>query len=144
MKLSELLAARPAILRHAFLAHTASAWATLHRLAERVAANRLRAQVRITRDNPTGHGQPTCPELTSFELPASVLSEHFTEDDVFALAEALALATDQEELDLTFELEELGPAYAAPLLQTLTKAGIQPDLASLPRSTTNHRLGDTR
>lgn len=142
MKLSELLAARPAILRHALLAHTAAAWATLHRLAGRVAANQLRGRVRLTRDNPAT--QPAWPELTSCELPASVLSEHFTEDDVFALAEALALATDREELNLTFELEELGPAYAAPLLQTLVKAGIQPDLAPPPRHTTNHRLGDAR
>ncbi|MFH1499760.1 MAG: hypothetical protein ABII82_18265 [Verrucomicrobiota bacterium] len=138
MKLSELLAARPAILRHALLAHTAAAWATLHRLAERVAANQLHGRVRITRDNPAG--QPAWPELTSLELKPSVLAEHFTEDDVFALAEALALATDREQLDLTFELDDLGADYAAPLLQTLTKAGIQPDLTNEPPSAANDRL----
>ncbi len=128
MKLSELLAARPAILRHAALAHTAAAWETLHQLANRVAAHRLHGRVRIIRDDPATSN--AWPELTSFELKPSVLAEHFTEDDVFALAEALALATDQEQLDLAFELEDLEPIYAAPLLETLTKAGIQLDSTS--------------
>src|SRR5688572_10974801 len=108
MKLSALLASRPAILRQAALAHAATAWATLQKLSTRIAQNRLSGVVQLRRD-PPGSGEPssTWPTLTSDTIRASVLEEHFTDEDVFALAEALAYATDDEQLDLRFALENL-------------------------------------
>jgi hypothetical protein len=132
MKLSALLASRSAILRQAALAHTAAAWATLQNLSARIAKNRLAGVVRLRRDDPGPDDPAAWPSLSSDTIRASVLEEHFAEEDVFALAEALAYATDSDRLDISFALETLGETYAAPLLSTLEKAGVTLDLEALP------------
>lgn len=132
MKLSALLASRSAILRQAALAHAADAWLTLQNLSARIAKNRLAGIVRLRRDISGPGDSADWPSLTSDTIRASVLEEHFADEDVFALAEALAYATDSELLDLSFALETLGEAYATPLLASLEKAGVTLDLDALP------------
>lgn len=139
MKLSALLASRPAILRQAALAHAAAAWATLQKLSARIAQNRLSGVVQLRRDGPGPEDPAAWPSLTSETIRASVLEEHFTDEDVFALAEALAYATDDERVDLAFALESLGDTYAAPLLATLEKAGVILDLDALPNPSDSTR-----
>lgn len=132
MKLSALLASRSSILRQAALAHGAAAWATLQNLSARIARNRLAGVVRLRRDIPGPRDPDAWPSLTSDTIRASVLEEHFSDEDVFALAEALAYATDVDRLDLSFPLETLGETYAAPLLASLEKAGVTLDIDALP------------
>ncbi len=134
MKLSALLASRPAILRQAALAHAAVAWSTLQKLSARIARSHLTGVVHLSRDASARDGG--WPTLSSEQMRPSVLEEHFTDADIFALAEALAFATDDERLDLTFALETLAETYAAPLLDTLEKAGVTLDLEALPRDAT--------
>lgn len=129
MKLSDLLTSRPTILRQATLAHTATAWSTLQRLATRITAACLRGEVHISRGAP--QGEAPWPSLSSSTVRASVLEEHFADEDIFALADALAYATDTEDLELTFALETLGIDYATPLLETLGKSGVILDLDTL-------------
>lgn len=128
MKLSALLASRPTILRQAALAHTAAAWLTLHRMSARIAQAGLAGVVRLRQDDPASDETPWA-TLTSDEIRPSVLQEHFTEDDLIELADALAYATDASHADLEFPIEALG-AYADPLLRTLQKAGVTVDLVA--------------
>ncbi len=128
MKLSDLIASRPLILRQAALAHTAAAWSTLQHLSDRIASAGLRGTVHLSQGDPAG--ESPLPVLASDELRPSVLEEHFTEDDVFALAEALAFATDTDRLDLTFALQTLGETYAPALQQALEKAGVVLDVGT--------------
>lgn len=127
MKLSALLASRPTILRQAALAHAAAAWLTLHHASLRIAAGGLHGHVRLRHgDNVDGEAPWTL--LTSDEIRPSVLEEHFTDDDILEIAEALAYATDAERVDVTFRIESLGEVYATPLLQSLEKAGVTLDI----------------
>ena len=126
MKLSALLASRPTILRQAALAHTAAAWLTLHRLSTRIAQARLAGVVHLRQDDPDSDDAPWA-TLTSDDIRASVLEEHFTEDDLIELADAVAYATDVSYADIEFPIESLA-AYAEPLLRMLQKAGVTVDL----------------
>ena len=131
MKLSDLIASRPAILRKAALAHTAAAWATLQHYADRIAAGGLRGTVHL-RQGESDDGEAPWAMLTSHELRPSVIEEHFTEDDLLALAEVLAFVTETVRVDLTFRLETLMEDHGSPLLRTLQKAGVTIDLGAQP------------
>jgi hypothetical protein len=130
MKLSALLASRSTILRQAALAHTAAAWLTLQHASMRIAAAGLRGTVRLRQSDP-GEDERVCATLTSDEINASVLEEHFTGDDLLEIAEALAYATDADFADAEFPIETLGETYAAPLLASLQKSGVKIDITDL-------------
>lgn len=127
MKLSALLASRSTILRQAALAHAAAAWLTLNNASRRVALAGLHGDVRLRQTDPD-EGEAPWASLTSDTIRASVLEEHFTEDDLVELAEAVAYATDSPSADVEFPIESLGDLYATPLLQTLEKAGVVIDV----------------
>ncbi|MFA6960493.1 MAG: hypothetical protein WC205_07070 [Opitutaceae bacterium] len=131
MKLSALLASRSTILRQAALAHTAAAWLTLQHAANRIAAVGLTGTVRLTQSDPDAEGAPWA-VLTSEEIRASVLEEHFTEEDLLEIADAIGYATDSGCVDVDFLIETLGDAYATPLLRSLRKEGVTLDLDKLP------------
>jgi hypothetical protein len=130
MKLSALLASRSTILRQAALAHTAAAWLTLQHASMRIAAAGLRGTVRLRQSDP-GEDESVWATLTSDEINASVLEEHFTEDDLLEIAEAVAYATDADFADAEFLIETLGETYAAPLLASLQKSGVKIDITDL-------------
>lgn len=130
MKLSALLASRSTILRQAALAHTAAAWLTLQHASHRIAAAGLRGTVRLTQSDPDAEGAPWA-TLTSVEIRPSVLEEHFTEDDIIKIADAVGYATDSDSVDVDLLIETLGEAYATPLLRTLEKAGVTLDVDKL-------------
>lgn len=127
MKLSALLASRSTILRQAALAHTAAAWLTLQHASLRVAAAGLSGTVHLRQADPENDEEPWA-TLASDEIRASVLDEHFTEDDLIELADAIAYATDASHADLEFRIETLNESYAQPLLATLQKAGVTIDI----------------
>jgi hypothetical protein len=131
MKLSALLASRSTILRQAALAHTAAAWLTLQNASTRISAAGLHGTVRLTQADPDS-GEAPWATLTSDEIRPSVLEEHFTEDDIVELADAVAYASDSALVDVDFLIETLDEAYAAPLRHALEKAGVTLDLDKLP------------
>ena len=131
MKLSALLASRPTILRQAALAHIAAAWLTLHYASVRIAAAGLHGTVRLTQSDPEADEAPWA-ALTSDEIRASVLEEHFNEDDLIELADAIGYATDCDRIDVEFPLDRLGEIYGEPLLRTLKKSGVTLDIERLP------------
>lgn len=133
MKLSALLASRSTIIRQAALAHTASAWLTLSRAADRVDAARLRGAVRIRVTDDPEDDAPWA-SFTSDDIRTSVLEEHFSDEDLQELAEAIAFAADSREIDETFRIEILRETYAEPLLRELKKSGVTLDLDRLPAS----------
>lgn len=126
MKLSALLASRPTILRQAALAHTAAAWLTLQHASSRIAAAGLHGSVRLRQGDPAADEVPWA-TLTSDEIRHSVLEEHFTEDDLLEIADALAYATDMDRADIEFPIQALS-GYATPLWRTLEKAGVTLDI----------------
>jgi hypothetical protein len=128
MKLSQLLATRKTIIQHANLANLAYAYLTLSRLAERVAAARLHGLVKL-RQAGGDQEEPHWASLTALEGNQSVIEEHFDDDDLMALADAIVFAIGGEFSDLEFKIEELPGKYVAPLRRALEKAGIAIDLA---------------
>ncbi|HSI08777.1 MAG: hypothetical protein ACAH89_08645 [Rariglobus sp.] len=130
MKLSALLASRSTILRQAALAHTAAAWLTLQYTSMRIAAAGLHGTVHLRQADPAEDESPWA-TLTSDEIRTSILEEHFTEDDLLELAEAVSYATDADYADVEFRIETLGETYAAPLLKSLKKAGVTLDIEEL-------------
>jgi len=128
MKLSQLLATRKTIIQQANLANLAYAYLTLSRLAERVAAARLHGLVKL-RQAGGDQEEPHWASLTALEGNQSVIEEHFDDDDLMALADAIVYAIGGEFSDLEFKIEELPGKYVAPLRRALEKAGIAIDLA---------------
>ena len=131
MKLSQLLATRKTIIRQANLANLAYAYATLTRLATRVAAARLHGLVQLRQAGSGDQEEPHWASLTALEGNQSVIEEHFDDDDLMALADAIVFAIGHEFGEIEFKLEELLAKYAAPLRHALQKAGIAIDLADL-------------
>lgn len=127
MKLSQLLATRKTIIRQANLANLAYAYLTLTRLAERVAAARLHGLVHLRQAG--DDEEPHWASLTALEGNQSVIEEHFDDDDLMALADAIVFAVGHEFPEIEFNLEELNGKYAAPLRRALEKAGVAIDLA---------------
>jgi hypothetical protein len=130
MKLSQLLATRKTIIRQANLANLAYAYATLTRLAMRVAAARLHGLVQL-RQAGDDQEEPHWASLTALEGNQSVIEEYFDDDDLMALADAIVFAIGHEFAEIEFKLEELPGKYAAPLRHMLEKAGVAIDLADL-------------
>jgi hypothetical protein len=128
MKLSQLLATRKTIIQQANLANLAYAYVTLTRLADRVAAARLHGLVRL-RQAGGDQEEPHWASLTALEGNQSVIEEHFGDDDLMALADAIAYAIGHDLSDLEFNLEELSGKYVASLRHALDKAGVAIDLA---------------
>jgi hypothetical protein len=128
MKLSQLLATRKTIIRQANLANLAYAYATLTRLAMRVAAARLHGLVQL-RQAGDDQEEPHWASLTALEGNQSVIEEYFDDDDLMALADAIAYAVGHEIVEIEFNLEELSGKYVAPLRHALDKAGVAIDLA---------------
>ena len=62
--------------------------------------------------------------LTALTGSQSVLEEHFSEDDVGAMADAIGFVSPGEGLDVTFALERLESEYVAPLALGLERAGV--------------------
>ncbi len=125
MKLSLLLSQRRALLRQARLAAFAFAYWKLGQLSGRIARAGLRGSVRLTRAAPDA---PECfPTLVALDGSQSVIEEHFTDEDVIDMADAVALSGGDGELDATFPIETLAEAFLPPLRLELERGGIAID-----------------
>jgi hypothetical protein len=125
MKLSRLLHARETLVRQAGLANLAFAYQTLERFAARIARARLTGKVNL---------QPADPDddrywatLTALTGSQAALEEHFTEEDLTDVADAIAYATGRGTFDLVFHLDDFGEIFLRPLRAALEQAGITID-----------------
>lgn len=128
MKLSKLLTNRQTILRRAYLANLANAYATISAFAARVSRAGLSGWVNLQHADISE--ERYWPTLRALEGNQSVIDEHFTDEDILELADAVAFANDDGDLDLDFQIEELGEKFANPLHFELKKAGVTIDSRS--------------
>ena len=129
-KLSTLLRQRADLLRQARLANLASAYQTLDDLAPRIARARLAGRVTVTHAAP--EEERYWPALTALDTSQSVIEEHFTDEDVCELASVLAFTTGEDELELTFPLEDFAELFLAPVRDELEREGVQLDGSAVP------------
>lgn len=135
MKLSLLLSQRRALLRQARLANLAFAYDRLGHLAQRVARARLTGDVCIRQTAP--EADHFWASLTAIHGSQAVIDEHFADEDIMDLADAIAFSTGQSDLEMTFPIEELGARFVTPLHTRLQVAGIKIDCGSLPVEKSN-------
>jgi hypothetical protein len=131
MKISKLLSSRQALLHQAHLANLAYSYSTLRRLADRVAKARLCGAVRLRATSVDADDETSPAALIALEGSQSVIEEHFTDEDVLQLADAIEFALESDFAEVEFALDELGERFAAPLRRTLDLAGIiidQPEM----------------
>ena len=128
MKISKLLDSHRAILQQARLANLAQAFLTLRRCAERVRRARLRGLVRLRQ--PDAAEERLWASLSALEGSQSVVEEHFTDEELMELADAVAYVRDTNALDATFRLEHLDALFVQPLEAELRRAGVEFDLAT--------------
>jgi hypothetical protein len=122
MKLSKLLASRQSILRQAHLANLGQAYFTLRQLGDRVASARLCGRVRLQPADPREERYAAA--LTALTGSQARIEEHFSDEELMLLADAVALAIEAEFAEIEFNLEELDARFAAPLRVALEHAGV--------------------
>jgi hypothetical protein len=122
MKLSSLLAQRRTLLLQARLANLAFAHERLSEFAARIARARLVGEVRLQQAAPDA--ERFWASLTALSGHQSVIEEHFTDADLMDLADVIAFATGENDLDLTFQVEELSERFLLPLRGQLEQAGV--------------------
>jgi hypothetical protein len=126
MKLSKLLATRKIIIRHANLANLAYSYLTLKRLADRVAVAKLKGRVKLRQTDAAD--ELYWASLIAVDGSQSVIEEHFSDEDIMDLADAVAFAIEGEFAEIDFRLEEMPDAFVDPLRLILNQAGITIDL----------------
>lgn len=130
MKLTQLLKAREALLRQTALANQAFAYQTLDAFAARIARAGLAGRVTLKPADPDADRYWAT--LTAHESSQSVIEEHFTEEDLTDIADAVAYATGRPEFEMTFELEDFADRFLASLRHALEQSGIVVDTAPPP------------
>lgn len=122
MKLNQLLDARETLQRQAGLANLAFAYETLREFAARIARGQLKGEV--TLKSADADEDRYWATLTPKQGNASVIEEHFTEEELTDFADAVAFATGHEDFEATFLLEEFPQAFIAPLRAVLEQSGV--------------------
>lgn len=132
MNLSKLLSSRQSLIEQTRLANMAYAYVTLKRLAAVFRRAGLVGPVQV--QQPNEMEERYWATLTPLACSQSVADEHFSEDDVAALADAISFITGVTPLDITFRIENLDEEFIAPLAVALEHAGVSleevPDDAS--------------
>ena len=129
MNLSKLIASRETVLARARLANIAFAYATLTSFSAVVRRGQLSGLVRL--QQPNEKEERFWASLTALSGNQSVLDEHFSDEDVALMADAVAFATPGVGLDITFALENLENEFIAPLEIALQRAGVALDTPGL-------------
>ena len=122
MKLSQLLQQREALLRQSRLSNLAFAYWHLGRLVARITGAGLRGNVRLQPADPDA--ERYWPVLTALEGSQSVIEEHFTDEELTDLADAIAYTTGASDLDVTFRIEQLADKFLAPVRRQLEQSGV--------------------
>ncbi len=129
MNLSKLIASRETVLAQARLANIAFAYVTLNSFAAVVRRGQLSGLVRL--QQPNEKEERYWASLTALSGNQSVLDEHFSDEDVALLADAVAFATPGVGLDITFPVENLDTEFIGPLEVALQRAGVALDVPGI-------------
>ena len=140
MKISELLATHRALLEQTRLANLAQAYATLCRFAARVRRTGLCGLVNLRQ--PNAAEERFWASLTALEGSQSVIEEHFRDEELMELADAVAFARGITNLDLTFRLEAMTALFVVPLEFALDQTGVVLDLEEGEAETSPGEIGD--
>lgn len=124
MKLSDLLAQRPELLRRVRLANLAFAYHTLREFSGRVARAGLRGRVTLKPVNPDE--ECYCVTLMAIDTNQSLIEEHFSDEDLVIFADVLGYATGHPTHELTFYIDQLDE-FVAQLRSDLEHAGVNFD-----------------
>lgn len=122
MKLSALLSQRRTLLRQARLANLAFAYERLTDYVARVHRAKLTGNVCLRQTAP--EADRFWASLTALQGSQAVLEEHFADEDIMDLADVIAYATGETELELTFPIEELQERFLAPVRNRLVAGGV--------------------
>lgn len=122
MKLSQLLRGRRQLLQRASLANSAYAYELLGSFAARIARARLQGHVVLKAADPDQ--EHFCATLTARDGHQSLIEEHFTDEDISDLADAIGYITDDDEVDVEFELQDFAETFLLPLRTALEHAGV--------------------
>ena len=150
MKISKLIATHHAIIEQARLANLAQAYLTLQRVAERV--NRAQLCGLVNLRQPDADEGRLWATLTALEGRQSVLEEHFNDEDIMEIADAVAFVRGVACLDIMFRLEAMMAEFLVPLEAELKHAGVELDFdagksgswkSGSPRHVPDHRRGGT-
>jgi hypothetical protein len=125
MKLSQLVGARQHLLRCAHLANLSFAYRLLEEYATRIERARITGLVNLK--SPEADDETCWAELTALEGHQSLIEEHFTDEDLMDLADAVAYMTDCDAVDVTFRIEHFADVFLVPLRSVLDDAGIDLD-----------------
>ena len=137
MNLTQLLTQRRTLLRQGHLANLAFAYVRLSEFAQRLDRAGLKGTVRLRHaETETGIAWPT---LTVDGANASVVEEHFTDEDVIEWADVFTFITAENELDLVFSPEGLAERFLVPLRAELEHAGVVVDLQPPSSASQAHR-----
>lgn len=126
MKLSQLVSARQHLLRCAHLANLAYAYQLLEDYAVRIERARLTGLVSLR--SPESNEDACWASLTALEGHQSLIEEHFTDEDLMDLADAVAYITDCDAVSVNFRIEEFDEVFLVPLRSVLEEAGISTEI----------------
>lgn len=130
IKLTQLLQERELLVRRATLANMAYGYQLLSGFSERI--RRVGLQGLVTVRSPEINGQNWA-ELVAIEGSQARINEHFSEEDVMDLTDAIRYVTGGEiHIDVTFRIENLADMFLAPLRDTLKDFNV---ILDLPPST---------
>lgn len=107
----------------------AYAYATLNRLLLVIRRGQLSGLVRL--QQPDEKEERYWATLSALSGSQAVLDEHFSEDDVAEMADAVAFASPGRGLDVTFALDRLETEYIAPLFIALERAEVAVERAGI-------------
>ena len=122
MNLNTLLASRDRVNEQARLANTAFAYVTLQRYAHVVERAGLCGWVQLQQPHPEEERYAAA--LSGATVNQAVLDEHFDEDDVAALADAVAFSLGSPCLDVRLRIERLEHDFVPALAGVLKRAGV--------------------
>ncbi|MFT3783477.1 MAG: hypothetical protein QM790_15805 [Nibricoccus sp.] len=126
MKISKLLASHKAIMKQARLAAQAQAYLALSRYSERVRRAGIIGRVHLR--HPDADEGIFWATLVALDGAQSVIEEHFSDEDVMELADAVALVCGVEQLDVVFPIEAIEEKFVKLLRRELRKEGVTFDL----------------
>ncbi len=139
IKLSQLFKERQWLLSRASLANSAYAYALLSEFAARIARADLRGAVALR--SPSPESDVFWATLVALEGHQSQIEEHFTDEDLMDLADAIGYVTGEKEVTITFRIEDFAETFLAPLRAALEQAGVVMDAE--PIAPPQHSASDT-
>lgn len=127
-KLCHLINARQHLLRCAHLANVAFAFQLLSGYATRIERARLSGLVNL---KSAAADEETCwASLTALEGNQSLIEEHFTDEDLMDMTDAIAYITASDVVDLTFQIQHFADMFVTPVRAVLEQSGISVDAES--------------